>query len=281
MPPGFGEPSELSGEGRGSRSRAFWQARLRRCLTCLGITFTPDQLDGFDVAFVKLVRAGGWVAGRCTGRSAAPLGGTRAPPGCSRALLATGDRAVSRLGGHVCAISRHVRAFGCSRLSVPPGSRSHARSPRTAARTSFYVGLRNGNCDFATSGVELDPQRAACPASCTDPSQSLIPVLPEDDYITNPVPYQLRLSNDICCLEYSTSHYMSGFALMSRMHRSRLSVLDAIFSMEILNVAMPVLCGLISYGTLMWLLERGRNPAFKNQTAGVYYAFVSTSPRCI
>ena len=41
---------------------------------------------------------------------------------------------------------------------------------------------------------------------------------------------------------------------------------------------MPVLCGLISFGTLMWLLERHRNPAFKNQTAGVYYAFVSACP---
>jgi hypothetical protein len=70
---------------------------------------------------------------------------------------------------------------------------------------------------------------------------------------------------------------MSGFALMSRLKRNRISVLEAIFSMEILNVAMPVLCGLITFGTLMWLLERRANPAFKNQTAGVYYAFVSLS----
>ena len=142
---------------------------------------------------------------------------------------------------------------------------------------SFYVGLRNGNCDFAVGAVELDPQRAACPASCPDPSTALLPVLSEEDYVTDPVPYQLRLAQDICCLEYSSSYYMSGFALMSRLKRNRISVLDAIFSMEILNVAMPVLCGLISFGTLMWLLERRTNPAFKNQTAGVYYAFVSLS----
>ncbi len=42
-------------------------------------------------------------------------------------------------------------------------------------------------------------------------------------------------------------------------------------------MAMPVLCGLISFGTLMWLLERRGNAGFKNQTAGVYYAFVSMS----
>ena len=42
-------------------------------------------------------------------------------------------------------------------------------------------------------------------------------------------------------------------------------------------MAMPVLCGLISYGTLMWLIERRVNPAFKSQTAGIYYAFVSMS----
>ena len=143
--------------------------------------------------------------------------------------------------------------------------------------TSFYVGLRNGNCDFAVGAVELDPQRAACPATCPDPSVALLPVLPEEDYVLNPVPYQLRLAQDICCLEYSSSYYMSGFALMSRLKRTRISVLEAIFSMEILNVAMPVLCGLISFGTIMWLLERRTNPAFKNQTAGVYYAFVSLS----
>ena len=96
--------------------------------------------------------------------------------------------------------------------------------------TSFYVGLRNGNCDFAASGVELDPQRAACPASCPDPSNALIPVYPESDYVSQPVAYQLRLSQSICCLEYSTSYFMSGFSLMSRLQQSRLTVLDAIFS---------------------------------------------------
>jgi hypothetical protein len=96
--------------------------------------------------------------------------------------------------------------------------------------TSFYVGLRNGNCDFAASGVELDPQRAACPTSCPDPSNALIPVYPEGDYISQPVAYQLRLSQSICCLEYSTSYYMSGFSLMSRLQQSRLTVLDTIFS---------------------------------------------------
>ena len=40
---------------------------------------------------------------------------------------------------------------------------------------------------------------------------------------------------------------------------------------------MPVLCALIAFGTIMWLVERRVNPAFKTQTAGVYYAFVSMS----
>ena len=38
---------------------------------------------------------------------------------------------------------------------------------------------------------------------------------------------------------------------------------------EIVNVAMPVLCGLISYGTIMWLIERRVNAGFKSQTAGI------------
>ena len=97
--------------------------------------------------------------------------------------------------------------------------------------TSFYVGLRNGQCDFAASGVELDPTRAACTASCPDTTVALLPVLPESDYISDPETYQLRLSQDICCLDYSTSYYMSGFSLMSRLHRTRYTVMDAIFSM--------------------------------------------------
>ena len=42
-------------------------------------------------------------------------------------------------------------------------------------------------------------------------------------------------------------------------------------------MAMPVLCGLVSYGTIMWLIERRVNAGFKSQTAGIYYAFVSMS----
>ena len=40
---------------------------------------------------------------------------------------------------------------------------------------------------------------------------------------------------------------------------------------------MPVLCGLMVFGTVMWLLERRVNAGFKSQTAGIYYAFVSMS----
>ena len=42
-------------------------------------------------------------------------------------------------------------------------------------------------------------------------------------------------------------------------------------------MAMPVLCGLISFGTIMWLVERRANAGFKSQTAGIYFAFVSLS----
>ena len=78
--------------------------------------------------------------------------------------------------------------------------------------------------------MELDPQRAACPATCPDPTLTPLTVMPEGDYIADAASYQLRLSQDICCLEYSTSYYMSGFSLMSRLTRSRVGVADAIFS---------------------------------------------------
>ncbi len=95
--------------------------------------------------------------------------------------------------------------------------------------TSFYVGLRNGICDFAASAVELDPQRAACPASCPDTAVSPLPVYQESDYTAQT--YQLRLNEDICCIDYSTSYYMSAFSLLSRLQRNRLTPLEAIFSM--------------------------------------------------
>lgn len=100
--------------------------------------------------------------------------------------------------------------------------------------------------------------RAACPASCPDPSAALLPVLPESDYITDPETYQLRLSQDICCLDYSTSYYMSGFSLLSRVHRVHLSVGDAIFSMvRAMRVRSPRGCCHLTIRCVTGHSERG------------------------
>ena len=174
-----------------------------------------ELLDGFDVAFIDLVRIPGR---RSRLKRLAPL--------------------------TLCA--QVVRQYlGLSVTFVP--------YPDV---TSFYVGLRNGRCDFAAAGVELDPTRAACTASCPDTTVALLPVLPESDYITDPETYQLRLSQDICCLDYSTSYYLSGFSLMSRLHRTRYTVMDAIFSMVRVLVHLQLRRRRLSRGTVHASLTR-------------------------
>jgi hypothetical protein len=140
---------------------------------------------------------------------------------------------------------------------------------------SLYVGLRNGECDFAVSGVEMDPGRAICDVTCPDPSVLLLPELPAADYGQDA--YLSRLEN-MCCLDYGVPYYQSGFALMSLATGSPTTLMTAIVSVQVLNAATPVLIAIIGFGTVMWLLERGVNgKQFYAHDAGVYFAFVATS----
>jgi hypothetical protein len=73
------------------------------------------------------------------------------------------------------------------------------------------------------------------------------------------------------CLEYGTPYQpASGFALFSRATKGRTDLVDAILSYEVLNAATPVLIAIISFGWVMWLLERHANPKqFNGQHSGV------------
>ena len=64
---------------------------------------------------------------------------------------------------------------------------------------SFYVGIRNGECDFGVSAVELDPRRAVCLPTCQDTSISPLTEFDASDYGTDP--YVERLVG-MCCLGY-------------------------------------------------------------------------------
>ncbi len=139
---------------------------------------------------------------------------------------------------------------------------------------SFYVGIRNGDCDFGVSAVELSPARAACPASCPDTAAAPLPVMDEADY--GSAAYLSRLEN-ICCIEYGLAYYKSGFSILSLVTNHADSIMAAILSIEVLNAATPVLIAIMVYGTAMWLLERPVNRAFSTQTNGIYYAFVATA----
>jgi hypothetical protein len=140
---------------------------------------------------------------------------------------------------------------------------------------SLYVGLRNGECDFAVSGVEMDPGRAICDTSCPDPSVTPLPELSAADYGQDA--YLSRLEQ-MCCLDYGVPYYQSGFALMSLSTGAPTTLITAIVSVAVLNAATPVIIAIIGFGTLMWLLERGVNgKQFHAHDAGIYFAFVATS----
>ena len=69
-------------------------------------------------------------------------------------------------------------------------------------KSSFYVGVRNGDCDLGIGGVELDPQRAVCDSSCQDTS-----VTPLTEYVASDYGdpgYTANLDN-VCCVDYGVS----------------------------------------------------------------------------
>jgi hypothetical protein len=73
------------------------------------------------------------------------------------------------------------------------------------------------------------------------------------------------------CLEYGVSYMpASGFALFSRASRGSALLVDAILSYQVLNAATPVLIAIVTFGWVMWLLERRANPRqFNGQHSGV------------
>jgi hypothetical protein len=157
-------------------------------------------------------------------------------------------------------------------VRAPPLPASAALTQRRRGFRS-YIGLRNGDCDVAAAAVELDYNRATCGASCPDPSVTPLQDLPGADYALES--YRARL-NTICCLDYGVPHLpANGFALFSKAVTQEMSLFKAIFSVEVLNAATPILIGIICFGWVMYILERHDNKQFHAQHGGVYFGFVS------
>ena len=115
--------------------------RLRAGFVYRGVN--TSLLDGFDVAFTKLV------FGEMLGAAVEYY-----PYPDTSSLCVTR----SALRGTAAALTRLPR--GCS-----------------------YVGLRNDECDVAAAAVELDPGRATCSQSCPDTSVTPLQDLPGSDYV--------------------------------------------------------------------------------------------------
>ena len=137
--------------------------------------------------------------------------------------------------------------------------------------SSMYVSLRANECDFAAAAVELDSTRALCPADCPIITTSATSL----DYSS--AEYRDRQRVDACCLTYSVPHLpASGFALLSIARRGDFPLVGAIVSVEVLNVATPIIIGIFVFGWLIFLLEHPTNGRqFSSQSAGIYFAFVS------
>ena len=66
-------------------------------------------------------------------------------------------------------------------------------------KSSFYVGIRNGDCDLGIGGVEMDPQRAVCDSTCQDTSVTPLTEYVASDY--GDAAYNANLDN-VCCIDY-------------------------------------------------------------------------------
>lgn len=66
-------------------------------------------------------------------------------------------------------------------------------------KSSFYVGIRNGDCDMGVGGVELDPDRALCDSSCQDTSVTPLTEYVASDY--GDAGYNANLDG-VCCMDY-------------------------------------------------------------------------------
>ena len=142
---------------------------------------------------------------------------------------------------------------------------------------SLYVGLRNGEVDLIATAVEFDPTRAACnQAACPALNLSTeIAEFPTSDYGQ---PGYLARQAQICCVEYGTPYFQSGFAILSLSQPLPTSVVQAIVNVDVLNAGTPVVVALFSYGFVMTCIEwRGNKKMFSGIWSSAYYASVATA----
>lgn len=179
--------------------------------------------------------------------------------------LYTAEQSASVLDGFDVA---YLQLLFVDILGVDAANLSYLVLPDTS---SMYVALRAGDCDLAAAAVELDSSRALCPSSCPVVLSSATDL----DY-SSPA-YRDRQRIDGCCLTYSVPHLpASGFALLSIARRGDFPLVGAIVSVEVLNVATPIVISMLGFGWLIFLLEFPKNGhQFNSQSAGIYFSFVS------
>ena len=139
---------------------------------------------------------------------------------------------------------------------------------------SFYLALRQSECDLAITGAELEVTRALCDTSC--------PAVPPGgfdmsaaDYANNIMPD--ALVDSICCLEFGASYLLSGFALVSRDVQRKVNAMELIFSPIVVNMGLTLFITLFCAGWLFTLFEWQVNPRAANPGLGTYWAITTIS----
>ena len=132
-----------------------------------------------------------------------------------------------------------------------------------------YESLRLGLVDVVAGAVEQDPDRAACTPACQSPRGLA------DDYGGDAERLAAEFAT-ICCLEYSISHVMSGWSLLSlRAPAGEYGLADAILNSDILNIANAVLATTCAAGAVFWVLEGPFHRRVRHLHTCVYWAFVT------
>ena len=139
---------------------------------------------------------------------------------------------------------------------------------------SFYLALRQGDCDVAITAAELEVTRALCDSSCP-PVPAAGFDLSGADYDNDIMPE--ALVDSICCVEFGASYLLSGFALVSKDVQKKLSAMTLIFSPIVVNMGLILFITLFCAGWVFTLFEWQANPRISNPGWGVYWAITTIS----
>jgi hypothetical protein len=130
--------------------------------------------------------------------------------------------------------------------------------------TEVVVRTRNGECDIGWAALFSKSFRDQCVFSSSQTCSNINTTFLEvDGAVVEPFPPQMRGNRFQCCVDFATNYFPMGMSLVyyhpSQVSSSTQAIVDALFSVYMLNA-----CGFIATVTIVsahivWLLERKQN----------------------